>query len=200
VRVTAAPTKKAAQSEATRSELIAVATEIFTRDGYAAASIEEIVRRAGVTRGALYYHYASKQDLFRAVFDEVERDLAIQVVGAASAQPDALSRLRAGLIITLRASLEPTVRQVVLKDGTSVLGWLESRAIMERYALGGLKGGLALCIQDGQLRPLPVDALAHLLLGALMEGAALVAFSPRPESALPPVEESLIALLDSLRP
>ena len=68
-------TTKAEQSKTTIGKLVAIATREFGRKGYAAASTEEIVRLAGVTRGALYHHFKNKQDLYLAVF---------KVCGAAS--------------------------------------------------------------------------------------------------------------------
>ncbi len=63
---------KADQSRRTRSTLLTAARELFAEQGYAHTSTEEILARTGVTRGALYYHFRDKVDLFRAVFCEVE--------------------------------------------------------------------------------------------------------------------------------
>lgn len=72
-------TRKAEQSEATRSDLMAVARELFAERGYSGVGTEEIVRRARVTRGARYYHFRDKKDLFRAVHEQVEAELAEQL-------------------------------------------------------------------------------------------------------------------------
>jgi AcrR family transcriptional regulator len=72
---------KAEQSQKTQRVLLDVARELFTEHGYAHTSTEEVVRRAGVTRGALYYHYRDKVALFEAVFEEV-RAAAMQSVRA----------------------------------------------------------------------------------------------------------------------
>src|SRR4051812_13680311 len=84
--------RKAEQSEATRAALLAAARELFADRGYAAVGTEEIVRSAGVTRGALYHHFDGKKDLFRAVYEELEREI-VEVIGAGAEAAGAQSPL-----------------------------------------------------------------------------------------------------------
>src|SRR5881398_3481078 len=113
-----AKTLKEEHAEATRAALIASARALFAERGYAAVSIEEIVRRARVTRGALYHHFEDKADLFRAVFERVQR-----LLDAASSQPDPARHLEVGCHAFLDACAEPDVQRIVLLDGPAVLGW-----------------------------------------------------------------------------
>src|SRR5919198_2496978 len=73
--------RKAEQSETTRKALLDAARELFAERGYTAVSTEEIVQRAGVTRGALYHHFRDKQDLFRAVYEQLETDVVAAITG-----------------------------------------------------------------------------------------------------------------------
>src|SRR3989442_6273790 len=77
--------RKAEQSEATRAALLAAARTLFAERGYAGVGTEEIVRSAGVTRGALYHHFHGKEDLFLAVYEDVERELVEQIAADALA-------------------------------------------------------------------------------------------------------------------
>ena len=87
-------TLKAEQAEATRAALVAAARTLFAERGYAAVGTEEIVRAAGVTRGALYHHFAGKQELFQAVYESVEQQLVEQIAASALAgASDPLLRL-----------------------------------------------------------------------------------------------------------
>ena len=114
---------KAQQSEATRAELVGAARRLFAEHGYGGVGTEEIVRAAGVTRGALYHHFAGKKDLFRAVYEDIERELVEQIAAVAVSAGDPVSALRAGAQAWLDACEEPDVQQIALLDAPSVLGW-----------------------------------------------------------------------------
>src|SRR5438874_13756032 len=114
-------TLRARQAEATRQLLVSVARERFTERGYAATSVEEIIQRAGVARGALYHHFAGKDALFRAVYDEVQMEVATRVVATAVATQEPWDGVRAGLGAFLDACLEPAFRRIVVMDSVPVL-------------------------------------------------------------------------------
>lgn len=191
---------KAAQREATTRQLIEIAREHFTRDGYASAATEEIVAQAGVTRGALYHHFGSKEGLFLAVLHEVQREVAEQVSTAAdSAGDNGWDVLKAGCRAFLEASLAPQVRRILLVDAPAVLGWEAWRQADAEGAFPLLREGLAQFQQEGALQGLSVDALAHLLSGAMNEAALWVSQSDQPDAALEAAVTSLDALIDGLR-
>jgi AcrR family transcriptional regulator len=191
--------RKAAQSEATRAHLVAVATRVFAERGYAGVGTEEIVRQAGVTRGALYHHFADKRELFRAVHEAVEQDLVERIVARLAGAGDPWELMVMGVGAYLDACTEPTVVQVTLIDGPSVLGWKEWREIDARHGLGLVSAGLESAMQAGVLRSQPVEPLAHLLLAAMAEGGLMIATAPDPAAARAEVEASLLAVLEGLR-
>ena len=118
---------KAAQSDKTRRALLDAARSIFTAQGYVATSTEEIVRRAGLTRGALYYHFRDKADLFGAVFDEVGQEyIAALRADIMAAQGDAWQRLMLGVERFLDRLRDPSMRRIVYLDGPAVLDWSSS--------------------------------------------------------------------------
>jgi AcrR family transcriptional regulator len=77
--------KQAERSEATRAALVAAARPLFAARGFSGVGTEEIVRAAGVTRGALYHQFRDKEDLFAAVFELLESELAQRTAAAAGA-------------------------------------------------------------------------------------------------------------------
>jgi len=168
---------KAERSEATRAALMATARELFATRGYAAVGTEEIVRSAGVTRGALYHHFAGKLDLFAAVYEQVEAELVERIAAAVDVPGAApLDVLRAGALAFLDAcESDLAVQRIALIDAPSVLGWERWREIGLRYGLGLVRGTIEAAIEAGQIEPQPAEPLAHLLLGAIDEGALLVA-------------------------
>jgi AcrR family transcriptional regulator len=159
----------------TREALIAAARELFGQRGFAAVGTEEIARSAGMTRGALYHHFESKEDLFRAVYEAVERDLVEQIAATALAAADPVEALRAGAHAFLDACEDPAVRRIALIDAPSVLGWEQWREIGMQYGLGLVQATLEAAMEAGIIERQPVRPLAHLLLGSIDEAGMLVA-------------------------
>ncbi len=196
------PRTQADRTAATRGALLAAARELFGTRGYADVGTPEVVARAGVSRGALYHHFADKTELFAAVFEAVEADLTARFGGllAAAGVEDPLGALTVGVGAWLDASAEPEVRRIVLLDAPSVLGWERFREVGMRYGVGLVEGTLRAAMDAGQLTERPVRPLAHILVGALDEAALYVALAPDPAAARAEVEPTLGALLTGLLP
>ena len=190
---------KFAQATATRSQLVAVARRLFAERGYADTATEEIVAQAGVTRGALYYHFRNKQDLFRAVFAAVEEEVHERVTAVAMAQGEPWDGLVAGCEAYLDASLDPAVQRIALLDAPSVLGWDAWREIGSQHRFGLFATGLHWAIVAGQIQDQPVAPLTHVLLGALNEGAMFIALAPDRVAARDQVAAVISQLLNGLR-
>jgi len=191
---------QAERTEATRGALMAAARELFAERGYAGVSTEEIVQRADVTRGALYHHFRGKDDLFRAVFEQIERELAEKIAAVAlEGGGDAYEALRAGGQLFLDLCGERDIQRIALLDAPAVLGWEEWREIDARYGLGLIEAGLAQAMESGALPRQPVKPLAHMLLGALTEAAMLIATAEEPAVVRAEVGESVDRLLEGLR-
>jgi AcrR family transcriptional regulator len=193
-------TRKAEQSEATRAALLQVARELFAERGYAAVGTEEIVQQAKVTRGALYHHFRDKKDLFRAVHEDLEAEMAQRIAGqlAGGGASDPLELLRQGASTFLDHTTGPLAR-ITLVDAPSVLGWAEWREIDEKHGLGLVMAALRGAMEAGVLREQPVKPLAHLLLAAMGEAGMLIANAEDPKSVREEVEPPLLGLLDGLR-
>lgn len=189
---------KAAQREETTRRLIDVAHEHFANEGYARASTEEIVRRASVTRGALYHHFGSKEGLFLAVLDVVLRDIAAQVEAAAATESDPWPRLRAGCHAFLRAAIDPRVQRIALIDAPAVLGWETWRELDAAHSQRLLTSAMEELSESGQLAPVSPAAATHLLSGAMNEAALWIARSPTKDQALAQALDALDLLLDGL--
>jgi AcrR family transcriptional regulator len=191
---------QAERTEATRTALIAAARPLFADRGYAGVGTEEIARAAGVTRGALYHHFEGKRELFEAVYERIEIELAERIAAGAlqanAASP--LAAMKAGAAMFLRASTEPETQQIVLLDGPSVLGWDRWREIATEHGLGLIEATLQAAVEAGEIDSQPVRPLAHVLMGALDEAAMLVARAEDAEGMRAEVGRTLGALLDGL--
>jgi AcrR family transcriptional regulator len=197
---TAGRRTQAERAEATRGALIAAARRLFAERGYNAVGTEEIVREAGVTRGALYHHFDGKRELMSAVYEQLEAELSADFGTRITPGADPFTVLREGAETFLDQCLEPEVQQIALLDAPAVLGWEEWRAINARYALGLIEAVLSHGIETGHIRAQPVRPLAHALIGALDEIAMLVARSEDPAATRAEVGETLGSILDGLRP
>ena len=192
-------TKKQEQFEATRRKLLRVARRLFATRGYGGTSVEDITRGAKVTRGALYHHFASKEEIFRAVFEQLEQELVEQSARATLAERRPDRRLEAGANAFLDACLDRDVQQIVLLDAPSVLGWESWQEIDARYALAGLTAALQVAIDDGYLVKQPAEPLAHVLLGALNQAALVIARAEDVRAARAELGRTIKRLLDGLK-
>ncbi len=188
------------RSETTRNALIEAARALFAERGYADVGTEEIVRAAGVTRGALYHHFDGKRDLFEAVYERIEAELAQRIatgaLGGGIREP--LEAMRVGAETLLRACTEPEVQRIALLDGPSVLGWDRWREIAAEHGLGLIEGTLQAAVEAGAIPEQPIRPLAHLLMGALDEAMMLVARAEDPERMRVEVGRTLDTLLAGL--
>jgi AcrR family transcriptional regulator len=189
----------AERAQDTRALLIDVARRLFGERGYAAVSTEEIVRTAAVTRGALYHHFAGKKELFKAVYEEIERTNVEQIAAVAITETDPWRQQLAAVGAFLDACQEPYVQQIALIDAPSVLGWEEWHEVEERYGLGLVQAGLQLLIQADVIEEQPVEPLAHLILGALTEAGTVIAKADDPSQARQEVGAAVERLLEGLR-
>ncbi|MGV8831464.1 MAG: TetR/AcrR family transcriptional regulator [Devosia sp.] len=160
----------------TQRALVVAARQLFATKGYAATSTPEIVAQAGVTRGALYHHFADKMALFAAVVGQ-EQTLLAMAVNAATAgedQPGPVKALVAGGDAFLDAMQDTGRRQILLVDAPAVLGRARVDDMVAHNGLGTLIAQLDTAIAAKAIRELPVIPLAHLL-NALFDRAAQAA-------------------------
>jgi AcrR family transcriptional regulator len=190
---------KAAQSEATIQKLLAVGREMFAQNGYAQTATEELVKQANVTRGALYHHFDSKEGLFRAVFEQLQGEVAANVEQAAGEAMNLWEALVKGCKAFLASSLDRQVQQIVLLDAPAVLGWEVWRQSDAMNSLKSLKAVLGALIAEKMIKEQPVEALAHLLSGAMNEAALWIAQADEPETVLAEATTVLENLLNSLK-
>ena len=188
------------RSAATQRALLTAARRLWGKRGYAEVGTPEIAEAAGVTRGAMYHQFADKPALFLAVLEELEEELMQRLAGAvAAAGPKtAADALYIAADAWLDIAREPEVRQLILLDAPSVLGWDGFREISQRYALGMTEELLGAAIEAGQLRRQPVRALATVLLAALDEAAMSIASSEDPAREEADVRAVVRNLIDGL--
>ena len=163
------------RTRSTRSALTTAARDLFASRGYASVSTDEIVRAAGVTRGALYHHYADKQALFRDVFEQLEAEITDEISAVFAASPDHLTAMAAGVTRFLDTCQRPEVLRICLTDAPAVLGWSLWREIEAQHGLRLITAKLSAAVADRLISTPSVPALAQLLLSAVIESALMIA-------------------------
>ncbi|SPM39356.1 TetR family transcriptional regulator [Mycobacterium numidiamassiliense] len=188
------------RSAATRDALISAARKLWGLRGYADVGTPEIAAAAGVTRGAMYHQFADKAALFREVVEVVEQDVMARManVVAASGGTTPADAIRAAVDAWLDVSADPEVRQLILLDAPSVLGWADFRDVAQRYSLGMTEQLLAEAIKAGQLARQPTRPLAHVLIGALDEAAMVIATADDPKRLRRETRQVLHRLIDAM--
>jgi AcrR family transcriptional regulator len=187
------------QYEETRVKLLAIARQEFATRGYADAATNDIVAKAGVTRGALYYHFKDKQDLFRVVVEAMAREIQQTIDECADQTASPWDALIQGCRAFVDSCAHPEVRQILLLDAPAVLGWGAWRQIDARYSMGSLQEGLMACKEAGVLRDAPIAALTHLVSGALNEAVLAIAEAENPQQVRQDMLQGMDALLMGLR-
>lgn len=182
----------------TKRAIIAAARAAFARDGYAGTSLESIVGPAGVTKGALYHHFANKAGVLDAICVELKTELAARIRAAAVGETAAWPRIQAALATWCTMSAEPAYRRIALRDAPGVLG-PRLREIEHATVLVALIERVRELADEGAIRPVPVDATARVLLAAAGEIAAWLADADDPAPACAEGAAVLRALLDGLR-
>jgi AcrR family transcriptional regulator len=182
-----------------RAKIVQAARELVVEQGYDAVSTADVLARAGVSRGGLYHHFHSKQELMAAVLEAVEQDLIARLVAAVSDQPDPASALRAGA----QWFLDECLRSEELQragglEGRNALGWETWRHTITPYGLTLLAQTLAAAIDAGQIQPADPPTLAHLILAAVHEASALVISATDPATERARAGQALANLLDGL--
>jgi AcrR family transcriptional regulator len=193
---------KAAKAEATRRALVAAARDLFGEQGYAATSVDEIARQAGVTKGALYHHFRDKDDLFRAVVEDVKRDVT-DVVGeaflTATAENETMQSLELGFRAFIEAHLDPAVQRISIVDARSVLDATTRRTLDARYEVAVVRGAFRRAMRLGAIERQPLVPLAHIVAGALAEACAYIAEADDAEVAHTEANAVIVRLINGLR-
>ena len=197
--------RKAEQSEQTRNALLDVAGTLFASKGYASTSIEEMVRQAGMTKGALYHHFRDKPALFEAVvarhllaLSKRAQRLSRERVLSEGLERRGWERLAAALRAFLDQLCRAETRRLVLVDGPAVLGrdtwdrlWVESSLVGVRRVLEGVSESAGVAARR-------IEPLARVLLGGLQEAAQAIAHADDPVATRAAFEDALLWALWAL--
>jgi len=187
------------RSAATIADILAAARKLFATAGFEATSIDGIAAKAGVAKGAVYHHFDSKEEIFTRVLEDVQAEIAASPVPAATrAMSDPLDMIAAETLRYLLAATEPSRKRILLIDGPAVIGWRKWREIDDRFFGSGAKAAMTHVLGAGA-PPREIDAVTHLVMGAVMEACLVCATAPEPKKAARELSSGLRKMLEGLR-
>jgi AcrR family transcriptional regulator len=199
VSVATVRSRRLEYSESTRDALVDSAVELFTKRGYAGTSLDEVAKRARVTKGALYHHFSGKQALFEAAFDTVETKAMRRLGEIVSGPGHPWETAMAGLRAYVRVCLDPAFQRIVVHEGPVVMGWARWREAEEHYSFGVIRASVAALVEAGEIVEVPVEVMTRLLYGALSAGASMIAGAADPRKASEEVAWSITKVVSGLR-
>jgi len=191
--------RRSEYSESTRDALVDSAVDLFTKRGYAATSLDEVARRARVTKGALYHHFSGKQALFEAAFDVVETTVKTQLAEILTGPGSAWERASNGLRQYIKICLDPSYQRIVIHEAPVVMGWERWREAEDHFSFGLVRSSIQDCVDSGEFEELPVEVTARLLFGALSSAATMIASAEDPKKTGAEVTATIIRMLERLR-
>lgn len=169
------------QFDKTRASFLKVAREEFTSKGYAKASTNTIVEKSGMARGALYYHFKDKQELFQAVYEDLLQDMLRYITQIVRATPDPWQGYLGGCMKYLDLCLRDDVQIIHLREGSAHLDYKSRQQIESKTLIGAQRMALQSLIDKGIIRSSDVGSLAVLVSGALHEAGKSMYLSKNPE-------------------
>ncbi|WP_067855266.1 TetR/AcrR family transcriptional regulator [Nocardia shimofusensis] len=170
-------TSRQSQALATRQRLLDVAAQLFASEGFAAVTTTGLSEAAGVTRGALYHHFANMTEVMEAVFARSEGQLVSRVSEALAEHADARARLLAlGPVVLKTLADDMPMQRIVFVEAPAALGWSRWRALDGGRSLRLVAELLESLAEEGRLVVGVEPSLAaQLLLGAVNEAGMRVA-------------------------
>src|ERR1700689_2855087 len=140
------------RSEIRRERVVAVARELVIERGYAGLSTAEVLRRAGVSRGGLYHHFAGKAELLAAVLEALELDVVAQLAEVVADVSDQLTALHTGIQWYLDECIRSTeLQRIGLVEGRKALGWEAWKEVVAPHGLSMLSAALGAAMRGGEI-------------------------------------------------
>lgn len=190
---------QAERRAATRAKLISAARVLFARDGYAETHTNDILEYTDLSRGALYHHFANKQELFEAVFVAITDEVIDYAMKHGKRTDSSLESLISACIAWLRAVRKPEAAAILLNQAPQVLGWKRARDLEANSSLLLMTKSLDRAIATGEVQ-VPSVELAARIINAMLAEAALAVLHGDPATSIAKQEAAIRQFIEGLRP
>lgn len=169
--------KKELAKITTMKNLIAIARIHFSEHGYEKTSLEDIAKETNVTRGAVYHHFKTKKNLFKAVLNLVQYEVGLNVEKEAITTEDIWDQLILGCVGFVEAATLESNKRILLIDAPNILEWTEWKKMDNENSTLLLEKQLLLVKQNDILIDLDIHMVTHMISGALNDLSLLLAES-----------------------
>lgn len=174
------PKSHSEMSLETSRRLLAAARKAFFLNGYHGTSMDLLCAEVGLTRGALYHHFGSKEGLLEAVIIQLDKELGESIAVEWSRYKDPWQALLAACEFSLKAALNPEVKKLYHQEGRLVLGE-KIRQIDANGSIKPISSILKGLMEDKKIYKVDPETLAHQINAMLMESAIYISESENPE-------------------
>ncbi len=164
-------TSKSPNPVATRERILDAALDVFSSKGYHDSSVDDVVRESNTSKGAVYFHFANKQQLFVALVDKFANLLERRVTEAIEQETNSVARIRAALEACLETfSKYRPLAKILLVQAVGLGAIFEQKRmeVLERFARL-IQTNLEQAIATGELPPVDAEITAQAWLGSIYQ-------------------------------
>ena len=180
--------------ELTRERILEAAEKLFAEKGFHETAMDEIVRAAKVSKGGVYFHFPSKEELFFALLDKLADALQREVQREITRRRGAVAKIQGALEVVLRTlTSHRHLAQIILRQGHG-LGPSFERKRLEIYSRFArlIKENLDEALAEGSIPPINTEITAYAWLGAINELVLRWIYTGQPDpltQTLPTLQE-----------
>jgi TetR/AcrR family fatty acid metabolism transcriptional regulator len=180
--------------ELTRERILEAAERLFAEKGFHETAMDEIVRASKVSKGGVYFHFPSKEELFFALLDKLADALQREVQREIARRRGAVAKIQGALEVVLRTlTSQRHLAQIILRQGHG-LGPSFERKRLEIYSRFArlIKENLDEALAEGSIPPINTEITAYAWLGAINELVLRWVYTGQPDpltQTLPTLQE-----------
>lgn len=185
--------------EATRNRLIETARTLIINEGVQGTTTRTILDAAGVSRGAMYHHYASVEDLIAAVYEQESRGAIQQALENNEAASSPFEQLIGTSLSWLEALTDFEVAKILIIEGPAAIGWERCRKIETKHSLAQMKAWLEEADASGEIKIENADLVVKMLNAILTEAALSIVRSKGARTAKEEAQRTFLQFVAGLK-
>lgn len=189
---------QAERRAATRAKLIEASREHFARNDFDSTHTNDILDDIGLSRGALYHHFGSKQELFEAVYLTISIESVDYAINQGADGENALESLISSCLAWLRVVRQPEVAAILIDQGPRVLGWKRARELEAKTSFKPMRQALERAVAEGWIEVQSVE-LAARFINAMLTEAAMAGLHNKSRASVSRIETMLRQFIQGLQ-